>query len=80
MTPNSEQSPAWEVYDVQDTFGPTSLGADNRIKRVLFHVNGAADSYVDIPFSKFSAKYVAEQIDAHVMDTTDVLTLKGPVY
>lgn len=70
----------WEVFDVQDTFGPTSLSGDNRVKRVLFHVAGAKDSYVDVPVSEFNAKRVAELIDAHVLHTVDVLTLKGPIY
>lgn len=76
----SGQGPAWEVYDVQDTFGPTSLGGDNRVKRVLFHVAGGKDSYVDVPFTEFNVKRVAELIDAHVMDVMDVRALKGPVY
>lgn len=77
MSGGTEQ-PLYEVYDIEDTYGPTSLGGSNRIKRVLFHVVGAQDSYVDIPFSMFNAPYVAAQIEKHVQDIIDVRILKGP--
>lgn len=70
--------PLYEVYDIEDTFGPTSLGGSNRIKRVLFHVAGAQDSYVDVPFSQFNAATVAQMIEDHVMAIMDVRVLKGP--
>lgn len=74
------QTPLWEVTSVEDTFGPTSVGGSNRIKRVNFTILGAGTSYVDIPVSQFNAAYVAAQIEAHVADTIDVMQLKGQSY
>ena len=81
MTQDSgQQQPIYEVFDIEDTYGPTSLGGSNRIKRVSFHVLGAQDSYVDIPFAQFNAANVARLIEEHVQDIVDVRTLKGPVF
>lgn len=71
------QEPLWQPFKIEDTFGATSFGGDNRIKRVWFHVLGAQDSYVDVPFSQFTAAQVAALIEQHVSDIVDVLQLKG---
>lgn len=79
MTANQGQ-PMWEVYKVEDTYGPTSLGGSNRIKRVYFHVLGSSDSYIDVPFAEFNAANVAQLIDQHVANIIDVHMLKGQTY
>ena len=70
----------WQVYEIEDTYGATSFGGDNRIKRVRFHVLGAQDSFVDIPYAQFNATNVAKTIEDHVLHIVDVLQLKGQVY
>jgi hypothetical protein len=70
----------WQPFKVEDTFGPTSLGGNNRIKRVWFHILGADDSYVDIPVANFDAAHVSAAIEQHVAATIDVLQLKGQAF
>lgn len=72
--------PLWEVFAVEDTFGPTSLGGNNRVKRIHFHILGAADSYIDVPIAQFNAANVSALIEDHVAHTVDVMTLKGQAY
>lgn len=72
--------PLWQPFRVEDQYGPVSLGGDNRVKRVWFHMVGAEDSYVDVPFRNFDAAHVAAAIEDHVAKTIDVLTLKGQAY
>ena len=74
------QTILWQPFKVEDTFGPTSLGGSNRIKRVWFHILGADDSYVDIPVANFDAAHVAAAIEQHVSSTIDVLQLKGQAF
>lgn len=75
------QTPLWQVTSVEDTFGPTSMGGSNRIKRVYFKLmDGVTSSYVDIPYAQFNAAAVAAAIEQHVADTVDVLQLKGQTF
>lgn len=76
----ADNPPLWEPYKVTDEFGPVSIGGSNRIKRVWYHMLGAEDSYVDIPFAEFNAQNVAKAIEQHVGNTIDVLQLKGQSY
>ena len=70
-------TPVWEVTSVEDTYGPTSFGGDNRIKRVNFRLLDGTKSYIDVPFADFTAAKVAAAIERHVQDMIDVLQLKG---
>lgn len=74
------QQPLWQPFRIEDTYGATSFGGDNRIKRVWFHILGAQDSYVDVPYAQFNAANVAAAIEEHVAHTIDVLQLKGQTY
>lgn len=76
---SGQQQPLYEVYDIEPTFGPTSLGGSNRIMRVHFHVKGMQDQYVDIPYAQFNAQKVAGAIEDLVMHLIDVRTLTGTI-
>lgn len=71
--------PLYEVFDIESTFGPTSLAGSNRIMRVHFHVLGMQDQYVDIPFAQFNAQTVTGKVEELVMHLIDVRTLKGTI-
>lgn len=73
-------APVWHVTRVEDTYGPTSVGGNNRIKRVYFQILGGPETYVDVPVAQFNAAAVAAAIEAHVSDTIDVLQLKGQTF
>lgn len=73
-------TPLWEVTSVEDTYGPTSIGGSNRIKRVNFKLMDGSTSYVDVPFADFTAAKVAAAIETHVAHTIDVLQLKGQTF
>lgn len=82
MTMDTGQEPIWRVGRangpaVEDTFGPTSIGGNNRIKRVYVTLMDGTETYVDIPFANFNAAAVAAAIEKHVADMVDVLGLKG---
>lgn len=72
-------APLYEVYDIESTFGPTSLGGSNRIMRVHFHVLGMQDQYVDIPYAQFNAQAVTAKVEELVMHLIDVRSLKGTI-
>jgi hypothetical protein len=80
QVPGAGNTPLWEVYKVEDVFGPASLGSSNRTKRVYFHVLGAEDSYVDMALPDFTAPKVAAAIEAHVGHIIDVSQLKGQMF
>lgn len=72
--------PMYEVFDIEPTFGPTSLGGDNRVMRVHFHVAGMRDQSIDIPYAQFNASTVAQRIEELVTHLIDVHSLKGPTF
>lgn len=68
----------WEVFKVEDAFGPVSLGGSNRIKRVWFHIYGMEDSYVELPLADFmDTGKVAAAINGHVEALINAHTLKS---
>lgn len=72
-----EQTPVWTVTRIEDSYGPTSFGGSNRVKRVYFRLMDGTESYVDVPFSDFTVAKVAAAIETHVMEMINVLDLKG---
>lgn len=77
-TDASVQQPAYVITRVEDTFGATSLGNQQRYKRVYFKPLGQAETYVDVPLTPTVVQDAEAAIMAHVQQVAGILSLQAP--
>lgn len=69
--------PAWTIVRVEDNTTFTPGTGPVRVKRVYFALYDGTQSYVDIPFDKFTPQEVNRQVDAHAGQLAEVNSLTG---
>lgn len=72
-------TPMWQVVKVEDTFGPTSFGGNNRMKRVTYRMANGDQSYVDVAYDSGWVAKASAEIEQAVMDHVDALQLRSNV-
>lgn len=73
------QAPAWSIVRIEDNVSFTPGTGPVRIKRVYFALYNGEQSYVDIPFDKFTPQEVNKQVDQHAAQLAEVSALRGPM-
>lgn len=81
MPGNTEPTakPAWIIVRIEDNTSFTPGTGPVRIKRVYFALYDGTQSYVDIPFDKFTQQEVNKQVDMHASQLAEVAALTGPI-